>query len=144
MLTFGEAPLFQQTMFASLTWLIIWHIFFYLNGAFSDLLEKSESKLSIKWWKFEKSRIRDGGYRRRRVEKTNRVIPVTFSVFASSFAERSYLRRCHKGQPKNYCGNNSQSYCQTAIITDSARDSLSNSYWRHHGTFLNIRTAVRP
>ena len=21
---------------------------------------------------------------------------------------------------------------------------LSNSYWRHHGTFLNIRTAVRP
>ena len=22
--------------------------------------------------------------------------------------------------------------------------SLSKSYWRHHGLFLNIRTAVRP
>ena len=24
------------------------------------------------------------------------------------------------------------------------RACLSNSYWHHHGTFLNIRTAVRP
>ena len=29
------------------------------------------------------------------------------------------------------------------LFQHSARTSLSNSHWRHHGTFL-IRTAVRP
>ena len=30
------------------------------------------------------------------------------------------------------------------LLSHSARASLPYSYWRHHGIFLNIHTAVRP